>query len=554
MKVGKLLTVLGAMLFVLAPFSACGGEDAPPACQTHSYQLIAQKSDFGSEQEKLFSTSKKNALFAAWNDRKSHCRLCSVCGDYRLILHNFTPTQVNEDTHVAVCDDCEYVTTEQHDYSVAGEPNLVGLNCNLCNHEETDNLFMPLSAAESGCRLTFNPRAVTAGVTQVLVPDVFDGVKVTSFSNAILQSDFCPQKLIISDGVAVEENAFVGAEPLKEVVFLGASNVGRDAFKGSGVQTVKVSAGVNLASGAFSSCAALQSVQLTGDTFVPFPVDDCPAFLGVRFQGGLYQGSTLISHDVEDQKLVLPAGVTAIAAGAFSAATQLKYVFIPRGVTSIEDGAFLSCDSGLRLYFEGYAPAGEGWKVVGQGKATVEENVTLTADGFLLSSRQTLTSGLKIAGYLGDSAALEIPSVLGERTVTEIYARAFENRLDIQSVTIPATVVSVGESAFLGCENLQNVTLEEGVQMLEKKAFFGCTALESIVLPSTLYNLGVGAFFGCTALESVQVAGESDWLKGHILSGGNMEILPVGTLSAEELAQALKTDDEYIWVNQSAVE
>ena len=66
--------------------------------------------------------------------------------------------------------------------------------------------------------------------------------------------------------------------------------------------------------------------------------------------------------------------------------------------------------------------------------------------------------------------------------------------------------------------------------------------------------MGVGVFFGCTALESVQVAGESDWLKGHILSGGNMEILPVGTLSAEELAHALKTDDEYIWVNQSAVE
>lgn len=554
MKVGKFLTVFCATLFMAAPFSACGGQKNPPACQAHSYQLLSKKSDFLPEHEKLFSSAKKEALFSAWDEQKTHCKLCTVCGQYLLILHDLTPTQVSEDTHVAVCDDCDYTLTAPHDYSVASDPDLVGLTCNVCGHEETDNLFMPLSAAESGCRLTFNPRAVTAGVTQVLVPASFDGVKVTSFSNAILQSDFCPKNLIISDGVAVEENAFLGAAALEEVVFLGASNVGKNAFKGSGVKKVFLSAGVIIEDGAFSSCQALENVELAGDTFVPFPVDDCSAFLGVRFQGGLYQGSTLVSHDVEEQKLVLPAGVTAIASGAFGAAEQLKYVFIPRSVTSIEDGAFLSCDEGLRLYFEGYAPAGEGWKTVQSSKATVEENVALTADGFLLSSRQTLTSGLKIAGYLGDSAALEIPSAIGEKTVTEIYAHAFENRLDIQSVTIPATVVSVGESAFFGCENLNSVTFEEGVQMLESKAFAGCTALESVTLPSTLYNLGVGAFFGCTALESVQVAGESDWLKGHVVAGGDREILSVGTLSAAELAQALKTDDEYIWVNQSAVE
>jgi len=74
-----------------------------------------------------------------------------------------------------------------------------------------------------------------------------------------------------------------------------------------------------------------------------------------------------------------------------------------------------------------------------------------------------------ILSYEGKSSSIVIPSIIGERVVTEIAKKAFEN-CKLTSVVIPSTIRVIGENAFSG--NL----------------------LDYVVLPIELEQLGYQAF------------------------------------------------------------
>ncbi len=65
----------------------------------------------------------------------------------------------------------------------------------------------------------------------------------------------------------------------------------------------------------------------------------------------------------------------------------------------------------------------------------------------------------QIAGYGGNDAEVEIPSVIDDYTVVSVRELAFLQIAGLESVTIPSSVKSIGDSAFFDCESLVKVTM-----------------------------------------------------------------------------------------------
>jgi hypothetical protein len=69
-------------------------------------------------------------------------------------------------------------------------------------------------------------------------------------------------------------------------------------------------------------------------------------------------------------------------------------------------------------------------------------------------------SFVTITGYSGTDTEVVIPSVIGEYTVQEIAAKAFQNNTSITSVAVPSTVLVVRNYAFAGCSSLESISFE----------------------------------------------------------------------------------------------
>ena len=76
---------------------------------------------------------------------------------------------------------------------------------------------------------------------------------------------------------------------------------------------------------------------------------------------------------------------------------------------------------------------------------------------------------LSIIRFSGTVTALEIPSEIDGKTVTEIAENAFAN-LALTEVTLPQTLTTIGAGAFQGCK-LSRITIPESVISIGEKAF-----------------------------------------------------------------------------------
>lgn len=108
-----------------------------------------------------------------------------------------------------------------------------------------------------------------------------------------------------------------------------------------------------------------------------------------------------------------------------------------------------------------------------------------------------------IAGYIGRSGVVTIPSEIDGHAVTEIEDRAFINGNTLRDVTVPGSVKRIGTAAFQGMKKLERIALEEGVEEIDGLAFNGCAQLEEIALPDSVTALGNGALSYCERLTRV---------------------------------------------------
>ena len=111
-----------------------------------------------------------------------------------------------------------------------------------------------------------------------------------------------------------------------------------------------------------------------------------------------------------------------------------------------------------------------------------------------------VTGGVQIIAYDGGQTNLNVPSILGGKTVVSIgdYAFAkYANKTTFTSITLPSTVTSIGKGAFDGCTALSSVNIPSGVKRIEAETFFGCVELKNITIPYGVNFIGESAFQGC---------------------------------------------------------
>jgi hypothetical protein len=236
--------------------------------------------------------------------------------------------------------------------------------------------------------------------------------------------------------------------------------------------------------------------------------------------------------------LLIPAGVTNIAADAFRGSSRLQAVTIGDGVISIGENAFADC------FDLGPLTLGNGLEVIGKNafymsgrlrltSLSIPDSVEIIGDyAFTDSNLTTVTfgEGLRRIGSRA-FASTSVGVVRIPKNVSEIAEDAFapdprayyvdplntvyssvdatlfnkdQSRLIRygsstfqNSYSIPSTVREISSYAFQNARSLTNVVIPNSVLDIGDYAFWQCRQLAVVSLGSNITNIGVGAFSLC---------------------------------------------------------
>ena len=208
----------------------------------------------------------------------------------------------------------------------------------------------------------------------------------------------------------------------------------------------------------------------------------------------------------------IPAGVTAIRAGAFSGAKNLTAVTIPATVTSIDPNAFDGCASLLSVT----VPAG----------VTRIENETFFNCKALESV--TLPAGITFIGEYAFFNCKVLESLTLPEGLTVIGNSAFRDCEALTCAAIPDSVTEIGEYAFEST-GLTSVTLPAGLAGISDELFAYCADLRTVTIPDSVTAIGNEAFYGCESLRDILYTG----------SRAQWELISVGRYNDPLLAAAL---------------
>ncbi|MDR1468685.1 MAG: leucine-rich repeat domain-containing protein [Spirochaetaceae bacterium] len=192
-------------------------------------------------------------------------------------------------------------------------------------------------------------------------------------------------------------------------------------------------------------------------------------------------GRTLVKYKGRGGDVTVPAGVTSIGQGAFSASTNLRSIVLPEGVIRIGANAFDNCKNLTSI--------------------TLPASLTSIGQG-----------AFRVTGLRG----ITLPD-----GITTIEANTFYSSKSLTGITLPASLTSIGNGAFDGCESLAGVVLPRGVTSIGTYAFRGCASLSSILLPEGLTSIGDYAFVRCTRLSGIMLPESLTGIGKDIFGGGS---------------------------------
>lgn len=287
---------------------------------------------------------------------------------------------------------------------------------------------------------------------------------------------------------------------------------------------------------------------------------------------GVFYGKTDL------QKIIMTNSVAVIGNNAFNGCSALKEVIFGN-VEQIGSNAFIGCDALTSVVLKSTQPP------ILSSSVTFSFNLFIFVPAESLQRYQTANhwrnfssqiyssesnlqnyivspsgNGMKIVKYIGNEENIVIPETIGNKTVIEIAAGAFNGAGNAISITvpfgvekignaafatgsslkeiivsaqnktyrsvngvlydnkvntlitcpsgyagqytIPSSVVTIGAEAFKNCKNLTEIKFtRDSVETVEKNAFYGCVNLISCELPVGVKSVGSGAFAGCVNLS-----------------------------------------------------
>ncbi len=224
----------------------------------------------------------------------------------------------------------------------------------------------------------------------------------------------------------------------------------------------------SIAQGAFSGCAALQSISIPSS---------------VRSVGdAAFSGCSSL------KSVVLPEGVKSIGNIVFDGCSSLEHVSLPESLVYLCDFCFRGCASiseltipaGVTVIYDTDFPPRAERIVFLQDKNT---HVNISGGRLCISPDTTVYC---FRGSTIESCARS--SGLNVRLL---------DYLDGGSVlTLPADTLHIGDESFSGCA-CETVVIPDGCVSIGKRAFANCESLAYVVIPASVTSIDDSAFDGC---------------------------------------------------------
>lgn len=236
------------------------------------------------------------------------------------------------------------------------------------------------------------------------------------------------------------------------------------------------------------------------------------------------ENGVLLSYHGTANYVIIPDGVTRIAACSFWSISEIESIEVPSSVKTVEGSAFWSCQ-GLRYvnFSEGLETVGGGvfWSCQSLTDINLPASVTQIADnmvwavsGYTLhvpqgsyaeeyAMRSDIPYDNTYAAFVPHTALTIRPEQYahsGFRTfeIAEEYcgidACAFEYCENLEYIEIPSNIRYIGAVSFQYCSSLRDVNILDGCTEIGNAAFEYCTALTDINIPASVQKIGASAF------------------------------------------------------------
>ncbi len=277
----------------------------------------------------------------------------------------------------------------------------------------------------------------------------------------------------------------------------------------------------------------------------------------------------LEAYNGTDGTVVIPDGVTGIAAQAFSNSGIIEHITVPSSVETIGYRAFYYCESLVSVTFEhesfeDFSLLNSSGTAVTNGFSNVFTGIypaylfqsedakasfiTATGAGVLYQRTFYIESETKIEGnevYSADGTSL-LKSITGaaeyavEDGVTEIGAYAFYNDETLTSIDFNG-VETIGNYAF-NKAGLTSLFLGEKIGSIGSSAFSDCESLETVVIEGPA-EIGSSAFAECESIDAFDFGDNTVSIGNaaftNAFDGLNSVILPA---SMENIAESAFED------------
>ncbi len=374
----------------------------------------------------------------------------------------------------------------------------------------------------------------------VEIPDSVVGIGAWAFSETNLQKVTIPASV-----VTIGEEAFCRCRSLKEVkLFDGVKEIGRAAFAETAIEDIILPDSVIVVGDfAFSNCTQLISATLPNnlEKVADYMFDGCVNFQQTNIPGSvLVIGEFAFSQTCFQNITIAETNIVQIGAGAFSECQDLKYVELPKKLCKLDDGAFQLCHNLETVVLP------EDISAVSSNAFFDVSNVnivmgakTYNYETYSELSRELAEKlisnfeyeigedGVHITKYMGNDAAVIVPSEIEGTKVTAINQRAFANCDKMVFLSIPYSVQRIENDAFAGCVNLNNIAggdlvtelgegvyrstrileaqIPQGQQQVGYAMFYDCPYLTSVYLPDGLKTIDEIAFADCSNLIELRI-------------------------------------------------
>lgn len=306
----------------------------------------------------------------------------------------------------------------------------------------------------------------------------------------------------------------------------------------------------------FYNCSNLETVNMPATQ----PVIGKNAFKGTAYyhtsfdeNGLLISGTTLLDGMYAEGDVVIPDGVTEIAANAFSGNKKMTSLVIPDSVTICGDGAFTWCSGltsltvpcSLDIYeensFAGCTTLTELTMTKGKGSMmgfALDHDYTPWYRSANVFTTLTIEEGVTAVSYSAFKGLPHLSTVSLPDSVKYIRAYAFDGCNGLKELRIPCSA-DIGDygNNFTGCSNIERITitkgtgtmcdywsnykytpwyisqnsmkelvLEDGITRIGVNAFIYNTCIKEIVIPDTVTFMSNNTFQNCINLEKVKLS------------------------------------------------